>query len=269
VSAARFHDWILQFPEGERLLACRLLSALKIYDEEDVRSLWASVFKQLPLPVKRDAVFIGLGHGAKSGRHNPYPFRQGISRLPEYESLYSEREAKIFPDIAEFNETSQYEKPSIIVFLDDIVGGGSQAVKYINNYFSNYDWLNNVDVYLGVMVAFRTGIEKVEKALKGKVTKVIAAQIFEESDRAFSPNNPIWSTSEEANAAAEWAKRIGHEVLMGKEQYTPDQDALGWEGCQALVAFYYNVPNNTLPLFWSDGKCNGNEAWKPLIERFE
>jgi|GEM_PF-5000963 len=263
VPTARFHDWILQFPEGERLLACRLLSGLKIYDDEAVRNLWASFFKQLPLDVKRDAVFIGLGHEAKSGQHNIYSFRQGISRLPEYEPLYRGRENEVFCGIAEIKNA-----PKFVVFLDDFVGGGTQAIKYINKYFCDYSWLNNAKIYLGVMIGFRTGMDKIKKELEGKLTNVIAAQILEENDRAFSPNNPIWSTSEEANSATAWANRIGHEVLKGKEKYESERDALGYEGCQALVAFDYNVPNNTLPLFWSDGECFG-KPWNPLLERTE
>ena len=38
---------------------------------------------------------------------------------------------------------------------------------------------------------------------------------------------------------------------------------LGYGGCQLLLGFAHNVPNNTLPIFWLQ-----DEAWFPVFKRY-
>ena len=37
---------------------------------------------------------------------------------------------------------------------------------------------------------------------------------------------------------------------------------LGYGGCQLLLGFSHNTPNNTLPIFW----CDNN--WTPFFKRY-
>ena len=41
---------------------------------------------------------------------------------------------------------------------------------------------------------------------------------------------------------------------------------MGFLGCQALIAFYYNTPNNTLSTFWC---TNNSYNWNPVFPREE
>lgn len=268
VNAQKFHDWILQFPEGDRLIACRLMAGMQIIQNDDIGILWKNVFRQLSPEAKRDAVFIGVGHGAKSGRLAPYAFKQGICDLPEYDGLFKGREKIRFRDLAEFEKESlNLMKPSIIVFLDDFIGVGGQASEFNNWYHKHYTWLKDVRIYFSVLAGFKTAIEnKLKPELGDKIADVIVGQILDENDRAFSPLNPIWSSPAEASAAAKWAGNIGMQILKGKEPYVPDRDNLGWHGCEALISFPHNVPSDTIPLFWADGYFEGKQ-WKPLFHR--
>lgn len=242
----KFGDWILQFEESERLLACRLFDALHFYDEEESRQVWAKTFRKLPAGAKRDAAYIGLGHGAKSGRLNPYQFRQGVSKLPEYDVLFAGREMKIFRDISEYEkEELKLPKPETIVFLDDFIGIGGQAEDFLEWYFPHYPWLCQVSIYFCVLVGFRKSIEQVKNRLHGKVKDVIAGELLDERDRAFSSENSIWASSEECGEAEQWAKELGCQLLKGNPFYDAERDALGWHGCQALVTFHHNIPSDT------------------------
>lgn len=271
VGANRFRKWILQFEDTERLLACRLFHGLEYYDEEKIRKIWAEAFRRIPSEAKTDVAYIGLGHGAKSGRLNPYLFRQGVSTLPEYGPLFAGKERKIFRDIAEYEkEELKLAKPRHLVFLDDFVGTGGQAGDFVDWYFQRYPWLADVAIFLCVLVGFTRAIGEVEKSLARRPSfrGVIVGRALGEMDRAFSPENSIWSSSEECEEAEEWAKDIGQQLLRGNPIYTPERDALGWHGCQALVAFHHNIPSDTLPLFWATGTRNGR-SWIPLLERYD
>jgi hypothetical protein len=41
---------------------------------------------------------------------------------------------------------------------------------------------------------------------------------------------------------------------------------LAWGDMAALVAFHNTIPNNTLPVFWCEGKVN-DRPWLPLFPR--
>lgn len=41
-------------------------------------------------------------------------------------------------------------------------------------------------------------------------------------------------------------------------------DALGYEGSEALMAFEYNTPNNSLPIIWAE-----QNGWCPLFKRYD
>lgn len=280
VNASRFQDWIFQFARTERLLACRLLNGLRYYDNDRIKPLWIKVFRKLPSEAKRNVAYIGLGHGAKSGRLNPPCFRQAISKLPEYGALFGGRESKIFRDMAEFEKKELgLPRPNTIVFLDDFIGTGGQAKKFLEWYFRNYDKsLDKVAIYLCVLVGFTKAIdENVKEPLKGRIKDVIVGEELDERDRAFSPSNSIWQSEQQCRDAEQWAKEIGYQLLAtsdpvhdaeGNLVYDPARDALGWHGCQALVAFHHNTPSDTLPIFWGKGTRNGNN-WKSLLDRHD
>lgn len=51
---------------------------------------------------------------------------------------------------------------------------------------------------------------------------------------------------------------------IGRELYPGSP--MGYGDIGALFAFHNAVPNNTLPIFWSNGRV-GERAWKPLFPR--
>lgn len=280
VDATIFTQWILQFAPSERRFASLLFDALDIYDDERVRNEWIKAYQQLPLTAKRDAAFIGLGHPAKSGHAQVYYFRQGIAKLPEYQTLYGGREKTFFRDMSEF-ANNVLRRPSTFVFIDDFVGTGSQASDFFGWYFQREElrFLKDSDVFLMVLSGFGVAIKAVEKVLRSEVGSsnavgVVAARVLNEDNRAFAGTSRIWRDALEASRAQEWAAEVGHELLVtdptrdgnGQPLYDPGRDALGWHGCQGLISFHYNIPSDTLPIFWSRGSRRG-KTWVPLQHR--
>jgi len=263
----RFHDWILQFNDSERLLACQLYDMLKFYGEDEVRERWLDVYRtKLPPEAKtRSVAYFGLGHTAKSGPYNcHYHFRQAMTKLVANERSFEFKEA--FREISEFGE--KIEKPQTVIFVDDFIGTGEQAIRSLRLYFDRHEWLKTVTVYYCVLIGFKYGIQIIKAALSDKLRDVFVSELLDEKDKAFSEENPIWKSEQARRQAEQWAAEIGRQVLTGRADYDLERDKLGWGGSQALVVFHYNVPNNTLPLFWGTGKRNG-KAWKPLLDRYD
>lgn len=214
-----------------------------------------------------------LGHAGKSGTLNPYTFSQAIRRDLEYKVLFQGHESKIFRDISEFEvQLLELQKPKNIVFLDDFIGTGVQAAEFLAWYFPRYPWLRDVTVYLGVLAGYERAVPNVLAAMKTVEPEfkfhVVVGDTLTESERAFSERNPIWTSEVECAQAREWARSLGGELLQGVPGYVPDRDALGWNGCQALIAFEHNVPSDTLPILWSSGMRSGKK-WKWLLERHD
>jgi hypothetical protein len=263
----RFHDWILDnFDSTERLKASQLFGMLKYYSQDDVRDMWLQIYrKQLPPEAKtKNVAYFSMGHTGKSGSLNNYYFRQAISALGPGERSFEHKQA--FREISVRN--SEKERPESVIFLDDFIGGGVQAIRTLRAYFAEYDWLNAVPVYYCVLIGFEHGIQEIKKVFPAQIQQIFVAELLGEKNMAFSPQNPIWKCDEERKQMEEWASQIGSQVLTDRQGYDPERDKLGWCDSQALVAFHYNVPNNTLPIFWGEGKRNG-KAWKPVLDRYD
>jgi hypothetical protein len=282
VDPARFASWVLQFEPSERRFASILFEALDIYDEERVRKAWIDAFRRLPLPARRDAAFIGLGHTAKSGHQQIYYLRQALATLPEYQALYAGREKLVFRDLTEFkNEHRGLRRPSTFVFVDDFIGTGGQAGDFLEWYFRDdeFSFLATSDVVLMVLAGFDEAINKVESVLRRRIqsphsTGVVSARVLTASNRAFSEGSRMWRDADEVRVAKSWATEIGRDLLAsdptrdgrGQPLYDPQRDALGWHDCQALISFHHNIPSDTLPIFWSRGLRRG-VSWQPLQHR--
>jgi tetratricopeptide (TPR) repeat protein len=264
----RFRDWILQFEDSERLLACQLSEMLQLYGEDDVREMWLRLFREkLPPEAKiRKVNFFGLGHTAKSGHRSLYAFQKAVRGLGENERSFVDEEA--FREIAVFDNPSVV-KPQTVVFIDDFVGRGVQAVDYLFDCFKKHPWLSSCRAYYCALVGFSDGVKEIKADAKPSgVADIFVAKELLKSDRAFAEENPAWSSQDARLEAKRWAEKIGYQVLGGNPNYVPERDKLGWRDSQALVAFSYNVPNNTLPLYWGTGARNG-KTWRPLVSRLE
>jgi tetratricopeptide (TPR) repeat protein len=259
----RFQDWLFgNFSDRERLRACRLLGMLRFYGPREVREAWLRVYRtKFPPELKvRGIACFGLGSPAKSGNLNLYYFRQALEALNPNERSFAFKDA--------FCEISTYDvEPRVAIFIDDFIGTGDQALRILDQYFVEHPWLAHVPVYYAALVGFRSAIEKLKNGIAERVKGIFVADELDEADRAFSPVNERWPSARERELARDWAADIGADLIAGMRGYNAARDSLGWGGSEALVAFHYNVPNNTLPLFWADGERNG-KRWHPLLDRY-
>lgn len=268
----QFCKWILQFDDTERLLACKLLGAMTYYDYDKMKGLFAIALNKMPEATRLDFGVAALGHQGKSGTMMPYFARQIMTSWPGYESSLKEKIKVTFRPLSDYELPElKLTKPENFIFLDDIIGTGSQTKSFFEWNYNTYAWLNEKKVFYCAAMGFRKPIEEIQSCFreKGLNFEIICGKILEEGDRAFSRDNPLWSSAEECAHAEKWAQNIGRELLENyPDPYKKDKDALGWRGCQALITFFYNIPSNTLPIFWAEGQRNGDD-WTYLFKRHD
>jgi hypothetical protein len=96
----------------------------------------------------------------------------------------------------------------------------------------------------------------VEKAVRDLIlsVKIFVCDEFPESFKAFSENSTYFLLQQDRQHAYHLAYTKGLDL----EPNWP----LGFGGCQALIVFDEDCPNNTLPILWKQHK-----DWSPLFPR--
>lgn len=157
---------------------------------------------------------------------------------------------------------SHIKDDPMIAVVDDFAGTGETLAKGLKRFKEQIDratWNAYVDarrISIFVMFAFPEAIENVRQ--KFPELHVVAATTLGDELRAFSEESTIFDNEAELRFARDVLHQIGRELY-------PDAP-LGFGNLGALFALHNTVPNNTLPIFWSNGRV-GERAWNPLFPR--
>ena len=111
-------------------------------------------------------------------------------------------------------------------------------------------------IYGVATVGVRQGIESV---LAETGVRCFVADELASGDRAFAPDSDIFSTDGDRLEAESICRAIG-EALEPKQPF-------GFDDCQSLVVFEHRCPNNTLPVFYKEGRSYQGREWVPLFPR--
>lgn len=249
-------DWLSNFKgvcfniDVERQLALWLLCNFTYYNEEEVNHMCQVLFKNLvhhlmidnhlfteveaEEQIKRTS-FTSIGRAGESGGLLLYHFRQE-SNL--------DLERFIFPtDIMETKSDS-------IVCIDDVMMSGGTAERF---FYDHSDALSVKKIYYISLITTKVAVEKLSKL---GIT-VIYCAILDERSQVFSNNSLAFYKFPEIKV---YAKELAEEY--GK-QIEP-QKPLGYKNGEYCFGMFYNVPNNSLPIFWSD-----KNDWHPIFLRKE
>lgn len=88
--------------------------------------------------------------------------------------------------------------------------------------------------------------------------EVNCMKCFGDEVRALSPDARIFEGYTEVQFVTEMVLQLGRELVR--------QSPLGFGDMGLLVAFSNTIPNNTLPIFWSNGSV-AEKPWQPLFPR--
>lgn len=262
-------NWLSNFTgsalgsEGaERNLALWLLSGFIYFSLDDIRGYCqclfsdfvhaklveykkSNVFQELSLSqqvqhILDSSVFLSLGNDSESGSNILYYFRQ-INKLDK--------------QVFEKDLRQEYEN---LVFVDDVTISGIQALAYIPRM---KDSIKAGKSYFLTFMASTTAIDE----LSYIGVQVIYGNKLTDRERCFSPDSYVFSSESKQKyltIAKKMCEYYGSIITKGHPEV--DGFPLGVDESQGLFCFFYNTPDNTLPVFW----CSGN-SWKPIFKRFE
>jgi hypothetical protein len=259
-------SWLRQFSDAsEERLMLPILAGLTYFDEawarekvrvahRSVRAGTRQVFEAAKgdEPTRSQAFAVTyLGGDGKSGAR--------VARLYAEENNIHRARNVFGADRLEVRARS-LDQLQGIVFVDDFIGTGSNLESDLEAFDRDHgDWLRVLDVpmFLVVLVAYRRGVQRVQRAIDrlGLPMKLhVAEELSDDRDRCFGPKSRFYPDEVDRENARSVVQRIGKRL----EQRTP----LGYGDLQAAVVFDWACPNNTLPILRKRGT-----DWVPLFER--
>lgn len=255
LSIDEIEAWLSNFsgkvfePSVERRLALWLLCNFTYYNEDEVNHLCGLLFKKLVhqlmidkcLNTEEDAercirntIFTSIGKASESGGLLLYHFRQ---------EAHLDLDRFIFPTgIAD----TVYDT---IVCIDDVMISGGTASRFFHNY---KDKLSEKNVYYITIIATDEAIN----ALSNLGITVIYSIKLDDRNRAFSDSSLLYF---KFPTLLQYSQRLSEEY--GK--LIEPKKSLGHRNGQYCFGLYYNIPNNSLPIFWS------SNGWTPIFLRKE
>lgn len=243
----------------ERLLALWLLTHFTYYNTNEVNHLCKTVYNQLihnvtagiPPEIETPELIeqtindffnqtniISAEVTSGSGGYIAYIFRQ-VTDLP----------------ITLFNFSLENVSNTIknIIVIDDVtlsVGEKGQMFKFWSNAQKNYPYKQ---FFLLTLLANRKSIEFLKTTFN---IEVISAIVLDDRHKCFFPDTDTF-------ASFPHLIEIAKKVMEHYGRKIGITDPLGYNDGQYTFGFYYNIPDNCLPIFW--GQING---WVPILKRY-
>lgn len=234
----------------EQRLALWLLCNFTYYNEDEVNHMCKTAFKNLLHRLMLDntlssedeaeecirkTAFTSIGRASESGGFILYHFRQ---------ESHLDLDRFIFPTNILETESDN------IVCVDDVMMSGGTAERFFHQ---NKTALEKKKIYYISLITTEEAISKLESL---GITVIYCAKL-DNRNRVFSDESLAFYKYPEIKACAkEFAKGYGHEI--------EPQKPLGYNNGEYCFGLFYNVPNNSLPIFWSD-----KNGWKPIVVRKE
>ncbi len=238
--------WLENFSVTEYELVYELIRHIKYYNNTDIDKMLKKMSDEIKGIFNNlaDIAFCPLGTCSSSSGS------QFIYRL----SKHLELQSRNFLNSTQLDDKLDRSYRAI-VFIDDVIGSGKQATRYCERHLKGL----GIDKYYYSLVAFENGLKNLEK--NSTFDMVFSVTVLTEAEKVFSDSSVILPDPTVRNRIREIAQEYGEKLYpMGP---------LGYEDSQALIAFSYNTPNNTLPIIWASAKNEKVKGltWNPLFER--
>src|SRR6185369_5634583 len=286
---------------SERIHALYLLGQFMFFGDPQIRELLKAMFRDLykyPLIERirrsnsdtldvlhinarfaeelKQTRFLGVGNPAESGTHLLYFFRQenGLSKklfihghqiFTRKRIVHSSKTKlawlkRLVAAIKGRTLALKYPDVKTYVFIDDLCGSGTQAEEYSTEILEDLKRLKP-DVYVTYLSLFATS--EGLNYIRNRTLFDWADCIFELDDsfRCFDPLSRYFQPAV-AHIKPDFAKQM----CMKYGQRLFSIHPLGYGNSQLLLGLHHNTPDNTLPIFWSDGTTRFH--WSPIFKRY-
>lgn len=295
---ANFKGIIDNDPEHERVNALFLLKQFMFIGIREFRELLKTLYKnqfykQQIHTLRRSGIndiheieklytdwlsrtrFIGIGNPSESSSLLLYFFRQvnGLSK----ELFWHTSDIFTFDENAKVNglKTNDLKQPILnYIFLDDLIASGQQAIDFFTGVDFSIDIIHNIQHFssnsatINYYTLFNTTLarERFERELPSVQMKTIFP--LDDSYKAYDPISRYFPplSNEIAPKTAHTAERKYSENICSQYFHTLNLHTdyhCGYRNSQLLLSFFYNTPDNTIPLFWAE-----SVDWKNIVKRY-
>lgn len=263
LSEKKILEWLENFKgevfpiEEEQLLALWLLSNFTYYNPSEVEHLCKVVYRLL----KREVILENNNNSVNidSQIKNFFLKTNIISSGTTSESggviSFIFRTQNDLP-IELFRDSINAIDPNIqnIVIIDDVAltsNSSSQAYNFFKDKLNQYP---NKKFYYLTLICYKEAAQFLEECFQN--LKIISAIKLDNRDKCFSNESHIFNSFPEIiNDAKKFVLHYGLKI----DKRIP----LGYKNGEYTFGFYYNTPDNTLPIFW--GTSNN---WVSIITRY-
>lgn len=220
----------------------KFLEKLEIFGAQRIRKIITEIVNSHQNIFNQQNCFItSFGSEGKSGGMITYEFNH--SKLIQKSRFKSSWELTRLPS------------GSTIVFVEDLIGTGTQSSEFILNKL-NLMINPSHNPTLLTLCATPEGIDKVKNETNFNV--ITGIKLTEETYQHYSEKCKFFTKSEKYIIKTENKKL--------KNPMTIDYDR------GLLISFYYSVPNNSMPILWKDGygytdKHGKQKNWMALLPR--
>lgn len=245
-------QWLENFDEGEdRSHALMLLEKMEYRSSEAIYATIKQHLTYLGIHHKSCKIYmVPLGKLGKSGSLIAYYTNKSIPRDDEEKFII------LSPDELKRIEDGTIGKRDVLCLMDDFVGSGSSIKKAYEEYRMSYERFTK-------RYAFLIGyMPRGEEVMNGFGLKILG-DLYEP---IFKRRGSVLGYEPRMKALREFAYKYGKRLVSCSKK--TKQYPLGYMNSQALIAFDYTCPNNTLPILWADRLCRGKGKWHPLFPRF-
>jgi hypothetical protein len=244
VTEAGIIDWLNQFDESDKDVAARLLDAVEFVSAEQLHDAFRSLLCRLPgwsrVASKRQGKFAFVAFSSSAGESGDnmlHQFRLANNlNHRQYDSLFIGRSDLV---------RSGLGADDTVVFLDDFVGTGNQAVTAWEKMFHELT-AQIGSVYLVTIGAFKMGSERIKNETR---MQLLTHRALGFSDSFFHSDCNHFSSADK--------NRLLHYCKIASRDHPQ-----GFGNCGLVIVLYHQCPNNSMALLH-----NSSEKWEPLFPR--
>lgn len=244
VTEAAIVDWVNQFHDKDRDTAARLLDAIEFISAEQLHAAFRSLLARVPGwhrdPRRRRGKFAFVAFSSSAGESGDnmlHQFRLANNlNHREFDPLFIGRSDLLRSGLA---------RSDTVVFLDDFVGTGTQAIGAWQNMFQELT-AQIGNVYLVTVGAFRSGSERIRNETR---MQLLTHRPLGDRDNLFHDGCNHFSAHEKS--------RILHYCRIASPGHPR-----GFGDCGLVLVLYHQCPNNSLAVLHASSR-----EWEPLFPR--
>ncbi|MFD1773881.1 phosphoribosyltransferase [Paenibacillus rhizophilus] len=250
----RIPQWLSEIEEPHRPIFLLLLKYLNYFNREKVHNTFVSVYERFRLSETswENTIYAPIT-----------PKRPIYNGTNEFFSIFREvcnpevRPTRIAFQLRDFLKMFNTSEVSNIVLIDDIIGTGTTFRDFLNPLIEEFSHqFKNKKIYVLCLVAHPKGINKMNSIGKQHGIEIHCINGYGLS-KAFE-QGMLFKTEKERIAAKQIVKFYEEKVAKRND------DIMGFQNSEGLVAFFHNTPNNTLSTFWEQ---EAKVTWHPIFPR--